>query len=317
MRRCLAAVPVVFGVTLIVFLLIQLVPGDAARSILGPKATPDALIALRKELGLDEPLPIQYLKWLSRLVQGDLGKSLELRVPVTGLILARLQNTLILGVAALTLSTTVGLIVGVISAVRPHSLFDRIGMVMALFGNSMPAFWIGMLLLLTFSLHFRWFPVGGMYSARATEKTLLDLGHHLVLPAISLGSLAVATVARMTRSCMLEVLRANYVRTARAKGLSEYRVVLVHALRNALLPVVTVVGLQFGIMLGGAVLTETVFSWPGLGRQLFNAISARDLPLTQGSMLVLAIGFVLINLVVDILYAYLNPRIRLIDQEGL
>ena len=311
LKRSLMAVPVLLGVTVIVFMLIQLVPGDIARSILGPKATAEALAELRTELGLDLPLPVQYYRWLSGLLRGNMGISLELRYPVSELILQKLRNTLILGVAALTLSTVVGLTVGVVSAVWRYSLFDRLSMVIALFGNSMPAFWIGMLLLLAFSWRLRWFPVGGMYSVRATQKSILDLAHHLVLPAVSLGSLAMATVARMTRSCMLEVLKADYVRTARAKGLDEYRVIVVHALRNALLPVVTVVGLQFGIMLGGAVLTETVFSWPGLGRQLFCAISSRDLPLIQGSMLVLAVGFVLINLIVDLLYAYLDPRILL------
>ena len=310
-RRLFAVIPVLLGVTIVVFLLIQLVPGDIAGMLLGPEATPDDIAALRRELGLDQPLPVQYLKWLGGVLRGDLGRSIEFKVPVTEMVMERLRNTLILGTAAITFSTIVGLIVGVISAVKPHSVFDRVGMVIALFGNSMPAFWIAILLILFFAFRLRWFPIGGMYSLRADEKTLPDLLHHLILPAISLGSLAMATVARMTRSCMLDVLRQEYIITARAKGLAAYRVIVVHGLRNALLPVVTVVGLQFGAILGGAVLTETVFSWPGVGRQLFRAISTRDLPLIQGGILVLAAGFVMVNLVVDITYAFLDPRIRL------
>lgn len=308
--RLVAAVPVVLGVTIVVFLLVQLVPGDIAQMMLGPDSTVEDVDALRKEFGLDRPLPIQYLKWLSRVVRGDLGNSYDLKVPVAKLIVERLGKTLILGVTSLVISTTVGLIVGVISAVWRRSLFDRIGMVVALFGSSMPSFWIGILLILVFSLRLRWFPVGGMYSVRATEKHLSDLAYHLVLPAISLASSAMAIVARMTRSSILDVLGQYYITTARAKGLRRSRVILVHALRNALLPVVTVVGLQFGGMLGGAVLTEAVFSWPGLGRQLFHSISTRDLPTIQGGILVIAVGFVLTNLIVDILYAYLDPRIR-------
>jgi len=311
LRRILESIPVLLGVTIVVFLLMQLVPGDIAFMILGPEASADEIEALREELGLNQPLPVQYFKWLGGVLQGDLGKSIEFKEPVTALVFERLKNTLILGVAALTISTSVGLIIGIVSAVRPHSFFDRAGMVVALFGNSMPAFWIAMLLILFFGLRLRWFPVGGMYSPRATEETFADLARHLVLPAISLGSLSMAVVARMTRSCMLDVLKADYVITARAKGLRGHNVILLHALRNALLPVVTVVGLQFGAILGGAVLTETVFAWPGLGRQLYRAISTRDLPLIQGGILLLAVGFVLINLLVDILYVFLDPRVRL------
>jgi ABC-type dipeptide/oligopeptide/nickel transport system permease component len=203
----------------------------------------------------------------------------------------------------------VGLTAGVVSATKPYSIFDRLSMVLALFGNSMPAFWLGLVLILAFSLGLGWFPVSGMQSVRGEGGTL-DLLHHLILPAITLGGATTAVVARLTRSSMLEVIRQDYVRTARAKGLDESRVVLAHALRGALLPVVTVVGLQVGLLLGGAILTETVFSWPGVGLQLYRAISTRDIPLIQGSVLLIAVTFVFINLLVDVLYAWLDPRIR-------
>ena len=250
--------------------------------LFGPEATPVEIEALHKSLGLDEPLQVQYFRWLGSAIPGDLGDFL---------------------------STSVGVTIGVISATRQHSFFDRIGMLVALFGNSMPAFWLGMLLILTFSLRLSWFPVGGMYSIRGDEG-LLDLAHHLVLPAITLGSLSMAIIARMTRSCMLDVLTQDYVWSARAKGLKEHTVVLLLALRNALPSVATVVGLRFGTMLGGAVLTEIVFSWPGVGRQMYQAISTRDLPVIQGGILLIALGFVFINLMVEILNAYLDPRVR-------
>ena len=270
LRRLLSIVPVILGVTIVVFLLIKLVPGMLPPFLFGPEATPVEIEALHKSLGLDEPLQVQYFRWLGSAIQGDLGDSIEYRVPVQALIFDRLDNTLILTLTALFLSTSVGVTIGVISATRQHSFFDRIGMLVALFGNSMPAFWLGMLLILTFSLRLSWFPVGGMYSIRGDEG-LLDLAHHLVLPAITLGSLSMAIIARMTRSCMLDVLTQDYVWSARAKGLKEHTVVLLLALRNALPPVATVVGLRFGTMLGGAVLTEIVFSWPGVGRQLYQA----------------------------------------------
>ena len=309
-RRLIQAIPVVMGVTVVVFLLIQLVPGDPAATLLGPEATQAEIQELRTMLGLDQPLPVQYFRWLGGVLQGDFGTSIEFRRPVAELMWARLQNTLILAGAALTVATVLGVLIGVLSAVRPRSLIDRLGMLIALLGNSMPAFWIGILLLLLFALQLRWFPVGGMYSLRGGGGAL-DLLRHLVLPAITLGMLAVATIARMTRSCMLDVIKQDYVRTAKAKGVRYWTVVFRHAFRNALLPVVTVIGLQLGYMLGGAVLTETVFSWPGVGLQLFRAISTRDLPLIQGGILLIAVGFVLINLLVDILYAYLDPRTAL------
>jgi len=307
--RLAQAVPVLFGVSVVVFLLVKLVPGDPAMALLGPQAQPAEIEALRAAWGLDQPLPVQYWRWLSRALQGDLGRSLELREPVTDLVLARFKNTLILTLSSMVVALVIGLTAGIVSATRQYSLLDRTTMLLALFGNCMPTFWLGLVLILIFSVGLGWFPTSGMYSLRGSGG-FLDLLSHLVLPALTLGSASTAIIARLTRSSMLEVVRQDYVRTARAKGLAEDRVILGHALKNALLPVVTVVGLQVGFLLGGAVLTETVFSWPGVGLQLYRAISTRDIPLIQGGVLLIAVTFVFINLVVDVLYAYLDPRIR-------
>lgn len=308
-NRIALALPVLLGISIVVFLMLKLVPGDPAIALLGPQAEPKDIEMLRRAWGLDRPIYRQYLTWLANVLRGDLGLSLEQRIPVAILVLTKFKNTAILTLASMFISCAVGLTAGVLSATRPYSLFDRLAMALALFANSMPAFWLGLMLIFAFSLSLGWFPVSGMQSIRE-EGGLLDLLRHLVLPAITLGGATTAIVARLTRSAMLEVIHQDYVRTARAKGLFERRVVLGHALRNALLPVVTVVGLQVGFLLGGAVLTETVFSWPGVGLQLYRAISTRDIPLIQGSVLLIAVTFVLINLLVDVVYAYLDPRIR-------
>ncbi len=308
-NRIALVLPVLLGISIVVFLMLKLVPGDPAIVLLGPQAEPKDIEMLRRAWGLDRPLYQQFVAWLAHVLRGDLGLSLEQRLPVSTLVLTRFKNTAILTFASVFVSCTMGLTAGVISATRPRSIFDRLTMLMALFANSMPAFWLGLVLILAFSLGLGWFPVSGMQSIRG-EGGFLDLLQHLALPAVTLGGATTAIVARLTRSSMLEVIRQDYVRTARAKGLFERRVVVGHALRNALLPVVTVVGLQVGFLLGGAVLTETVFSWPGVGLQLYRAISTRDIPLIQGSVLLIAVVFVFINLLVDALYAYLDPRIR-------
>lgn len=309
LRRIVALIPVLIGISLVAFLLLQLVPGDPALALLGPMARPENLAELREALGLNEPIVVQYLRWLGRVLQGDLGTSIQLRTPVLPLLLERFANTLILTVAATIIATLIGVAAGMISATRQFSLFDRVSMILALFGNSMPAFWLGLMAILIFSLHLGWFPASGMWPITG-ERNLLTLLHHLTLPAVTLGIAAAAVTARITRSSMLEVIRQDYVRTARAKGLRERTVVLGHALQNALLPVLTVVGVQFGFLLGGAVLTETVFSWPGIGLALYNAISMRDFPVVQGGVLLVATAFVLVNLVVDLLYAVIDPRIH-------
>jgi peptide/nickel transport system permease protein len=307
--RLVSAVPVLFGVSIVIFLLMKLIPGDAAQVLAGPSATRDEVELIREDLGLNEPLHIQYGKWLARAVRGDLGRSIELRAPVTTMVLERFKNTAILAGASMLLAVTIGVSAGVISATRPLSLFDRLAMVGALFGNSMPTFWLGLVLILIFSLGLGLFPSNGMYDIRSGGGPV-DLLHHLVLPSITLAGVSAAILARVTRSSMLEVVNREYVTTARAKGLNDRRVIWGHALKNAMLPVVTVMGVQLGYLLGGSILVETVFSWPGLGLQLFRAISSRDLPLVQGGVMLVSAIFVFLNLAIDVLYAFLDPRVR-------
>jgi peptide/nickel transport system permease protein len=307
--RLVSVIPVLFGVSIVIFLLMKLIPGDAAQVLAGPSATHDEVELIREDLGLNEPLQVQYGRWLARALRGDLGRSIELRAPVTTMVIERFKNTAILAVASMLLSIAVGVSAGVISATRPFSAFDRLAMVGALFGNSMPTFWLGLVLILTFSLGLGWFPSNGMSDIRGNGGPF-DLLYHLALPSITLAGVSAAVIARVTRSSMFEVIGHEYVTTARAKGLSERRVIWGHALKNAILPVVTVIGVQMGYLLGGSILVETVFSWPGLGLQLYRAISSRDLPLVQGGVMLVSAVFVFLNLAVDVLYALLDPRVR-------
>lgn len=309
LRRLVALGPVFIGVSLIVFWTIRMIPGDPATTMLGTWATEEDVNRLRKEMQLDKPIYVQYVTWIGKALQGDMGRSLQNRRPVVGLVMERFQNTVVLTAAGIFISSLVGILVGVFAATRQNSILDRLITAFALFGQSMPVFWFGLLLIVLFSVSLRWFPTGGMYSAREAGG-LPDLLHHLVLPALTLGLVSAGIVARMTRSAMLEVLHNDYIRTARAKGLTERLVISRHALKNAMIPVITVIGLQVGYLLGGAVITETVFSWPGAGLQLFEAISSRDYPLIQGSVLFISVVFVLVNLVVDLIASYLNPQAR-------
>ncbi len=308
-RRLLLLAPVLTGVSVIVFLVLHLAPGDPAEIMLGPQATQEDRLRLRADLGLDDPLHRQYARWLGHVARGDLGRSLWMRRPVLGEVLVRLKATLILTGTALVLSSIGGIALGILSATRPNSWLDRTSAVASLFGASMPVFWLGIVLMVIFSLTLRWLPASGMYAPYGGGD-LRDLLSHLVLPALTLAAASVTIVARLTRSAMLEVLGQDYIRTARAKGLVERRVVVRHALKNALVPIVTVIGVQAGYLLGGAVLTETVFAWPGVGTLMVQGILARDIPLVQGCVLVVALTFVLVNLFVDVLYAWLDPRIR-------
>jgi len=308
-KRLLALVFVLLGISIVVFFLLQMVPGDPALALLGPMATQENLADLRAALGLDQPLLVQYLRWLGKILQGDFGTSIQQRTAVLPLLIERFGNTLVLTVTAVIISTLIGIPAGVISATRQYSIFDRLSMLLALFGNSMPAFWLGLMSILVFALRLGWFPAAGMWPI-VGERTLWTLLQHLTLPAVTLGISTAAVTARITRSSMLEVIRQDYVRTAHAKGLKRAVVTRRHALKNALLPVLTVIAVQFGFLLGGAVITETVFSWPGLGLALYNAISVRDFPVVQGGVLIVASAFVLINLVVDLLYAWIDPRIH-------
>jgi peptide/nickel transport system permease protein len=308
-RRLLHLGPVLLGVSVIVFMVLHLAPGDPAEVMLGANANKEDLTRLRTQLGLDQPLHVQYLHWIGHVVQGDLGRSLWMKRPVLGEVLERFKATLLLTGSALFLSTLGGIALGIASATRANSLLDRLSGVASLFGASMPVFWLGIVLMVIFSLWLGWLPASGMYAPYGGGG-LRDLLAHLVLPAVTLAAASVTIIARLTRATMLETLGQDYVRTARAKGLGERVVVWRHALKNALIPIVTVVGVQAGYLLGGAVLTETVFAWPGVGTLVVQGILARDMPLVQGGVLVIAVSFVLVNLAVDTLYAWLDPRIK-------
>jgi peptide/nickel transport system permease protein len=308
-RRLLQLGPVLLGVSVIVFLVLHLAPGDPAEVMLGANANKEDLDRLRVQLGLDQPLHVQYLTWISHVARGDLGRSIWMKRPVLGEVLERFKATLLLTGTALFLSTLGGITLGIVSATRANSLVDRLSAMASLFGASMPVFWLGIVLMVIFSLWLGWLPASGMYAPYGGGG-LRDLLAHLVLPAVTLAAASVTIIARLTRATMLETLGQDYVRTARAKGLGERPVVWRHALKNALIPIVTVVGVQAGYLLGGAVLTETVFAWPGVGTLVVQGILARDVPLVQGGVLVIAVSFVLVNLAVDTLYAWLDPRIK-------
>lgn len=308
-KRLLALVPILFGLTLIVFLIMALIPGDPARAILGAYATPENVARLNAQLGLDQPLPMQYLTWLGNLMQGDLGRSISLNRPVLDEITERFRATLILAGAALLLCSLFGLLAGIVSAVRQYGLADKAVTLLVLVGISMPSFWLGLILILVFAVELRWLPASGMFSIFGGGD-LIDLLRHLTLPAITLAAVATGVVARLTRSAMLEVLRLDFIRTARAKGLPERRVIFVHAFTAALVSIIPVIGIQAGFVLGGAVYIETVFQWPGIGRMLVQAIAARDILLVQGGVLLVATSYVLFNLCADIAQSLVDPRVR-------
>jgi peptide/nickel transport system permease protein len=307
LQRLLVTIPTLLGVSVLVFLTLHLTPGDPALLILGPKATEASLLSLRQELGLDQPVHVQYLRWFGGVVSGDWGRSIQLKGSVLPLVWERFKATVILSATALSLATAIGLPLGVLSAVRVGGALDRFAITLTLLGYSLPAFWLGLLLQLELGLRLKWLPITGMYPAGGGDW--LDLLRHLVLPAVTLAAGISALIARMTRATMIEALSQDYVRTARSKGLRERAVVYGHALRNALIPILTVLGLQVGYVLGGAVLVERVFSWPGVGTLAVNAILARDFPLVQGVILLVATTYVLSNLVTDVLYAVADPRI--------
>jgi peptide/nickel transport system permease protein len=307
--RIAAILPILFGVSVFIFLLMHLVPGDVTGTMLGPMASDDAKAQLRTALGLDRSLPFQYFRWLGNVLQGDLGKSLTTTREVTEMVLPRFVNTVILTVASMMLAMVVGFGVGMYAAARSFSFFDRISMSATLVVGSTPPFWLGLILVLLFALDIRLFPATGMVSVTGNGG-VGDVLHHLVLPAIATAAAPAAIVTRMIRSSMIEVLNQGYIRVARAKGVPRRRILWKHALRNALPPIATISGLQLGYLLGGALFTEVVFAWPGLGNQLYYAITARDVPVVQGAVLLIALVFVLVNLAIDILNAFLDPRVR-------
>lgn len=298
-QRILLLIPVLLGVTFIVFSIMYLTPGDPAKLMLGEHATEEALDKLREDMGLKDPFIIQYIRFVTNAVKGDFGRSYTTKRPVFNEIMSRFPNTLVLTITGMILAVVISIPIGIISAIKPYSLIDAIGMIVALLGVSMPNFWLGLMLILLFSVKLGWLPSFGFEELKS-----------LVLPTITLGTGVTAIITRMTRSSMLEVIRQDYIRTARAKGASERKVIYQHALKNALIPVVTVIGLQFGYLLGGAVLTETVFSWPGVGRFMVEAIRQKDTPTVLASVVFLATAFSIVNLFVDILYAFIDPRIK-------
>ena len=281
------------------FFLLRSLPGDPAQVIAGELATQKEVELIRQQLGLDEPVYVQYARFLSRLVRFDLGNSTRTQYPVTQEIAPRLLNTVILAVAATVLACLLGIPAGIIAAVKPYTTLDMVVTALALFGMSMPAFWLGLMLIIILSVKLKLLPVGGSGGFM-----------YLILPAVTLAAALIAVVARNTRSAMMEVLAQDYITTARSKGVREKMVIIRHGLKNAFIPVITVIGLQFGTMLGGTVLTETVFAWPGLGRLLISSILARDYPVIQGAILIFALLFVLTNLLVDLTYAYFDPKVR-------
>ncbi len=293
-------IPILFGVTVIVFGIMVLTPGDPAILMLGENAPQEDLAALRERLGLNEPVYVQYGIWLARIVQLDFGRSIRSGRPVTDEITARLPATVELALLATLLAIAVGVPLGVISATRPNSAVDHTATVVAFTGLAMPVFWQGLIMILLFALVLGWFPPSGR----------LGGWEYYVLPTITLGTSAIAAITRMTRATMLETLSQDYVRTARSKGVRERSITYRHALRNAMIPIVTVIGLQFGALLSGAVITETIFSWPGIGRLAIDAIRSKDFPVVQGVVMVFALMYAFVNLVTDVLYAYLDPRLK-------
>lgn len=326
-KRLLQLIPVLLGMTFIVFLIIRAIPGDPAQVILGQLATKEAVAALRESLGLNNPWYIQYFDYLKGLLSGDLGESLRTRQPIAKEIWPYLAATFELAIFAMIIAVVIGMNAGIISAWFQNTWFDYLAMVIALIGVSMPIFWLGLLEQWLFSINLGWFPTSGREEVRdpvtaITHFYLIDTliqGRydqfattikHLTLPGLALATIPMAIIARMTRSSMLEVMRSDYIRTARAKGQKMFIVIYKHALKNAIIPILTVIGLQTGLLLGGAILTETIFSWPGIGRYIYEAIGYRDYPVIQSGILVVAFLFVMINFTVDILYSFIDKRIK-------
>ena len=327
MRRLLMLIPVLIGMTIVTFSIVHLIPGNPAQVILGEAATQSAIEELEQSLGLNEPYVKQYLIYMGDLLKGDLGVSLRTKAPIATEIWPYIAATFELTFFAILFAVIVGVNAGIVSAWKQNSWFDFLAMIIALIGVSMPVFWLALMEQWIFAQELGWFPAHGRQDNRSPIEPITyfyvidsilhwDFKHlittlkHLVLPSIALGTIPMAIIARLTRSSMLEVMKSDYIRTVRAKGSNQFVVIYKHALKNALIPVLTVIGLQTGVLLGGAILTETIFSWPGIGRYIFDAISYRDYPVIQSGILIVAFLFVIINLIVDILYSYIDPRIK-------
>ena len=299
LNKLLFTFPTIFGVVTLVFLIIHLIPGDPVEIMLGETATLTDKAKLRADLGLDLPISVQYFRFITNLVQGDFGMSFHFRQPAFDLIIKRLPATIELSLGALVVALMISVPLGILSAAKQYSFIDQTSLFVALLGVSMPNFWLGPLLIIIFSINLGWLPVSGRGDIT-----------HLLLPAITLGSSMAAILTRMIRSSLLDILKEEYIKTARAKGLPEQIILFKHALRNALLPVVTILGLQFGSLLAGSIITETIFSWPGIGRLTIQAIISRDYALVQGCVMIIALGYVFINLLTDLLYVWIDPRIK-------
>ncbi|MEK3989003.1 ABC transporter permease [Robertmurraya sp. FSL R5-0851] len=326
-KRLFSLIPVLLGLSLVVFFMIRAIPGDPAQLILGQLATKEAVEALTKQLGLDQPWFVQYFHYLGNLLTGDLGESIRTKAPISEEMVPYLMATIELSFCAMLVAVVVGVNAGIISAWFQNSWFDYVAMVLALIGVSMPIFWLGLMEQWVFAINLDWLPTSGREEVRnpvtaitniyiidtiiqGRTDQLVEVIKHLVLPSIALATIPMAIIARITRSTMLEVMRSDFIRTARAKGLKMFWVVYKHSLKNAIIPVLTIIGLQTGLLLGGAILTETIFSWPGIGRYIYEAIGYRDYPVVQSGVLVIAFIFVMINLVIDLLYAAIDPRIK-------
>ena len=299
LKRLLTLIPVILGVVLIIFLIMDLTPGDPARMVLGNMASEEALDAFREEQGLNDPLLVRYVRYVLDLCRGDLGNSYKTNRSVMTELMDRFPATIQLAVASIFFALVVSVPIGIVSAVKQNSVFDNVGMVVALLGIAMPAFWVGLILIIAVSLNLNWLPSGGY-----------GTWQNLILPAFTAGAACAANIARITRSSMLEIIRQDYMRTARAKGVSKTKVVLHHGMKNCWIPVITVAGLQFGTLLGGIVIIENVFAWPGVGNFLLTSITSKDTPCVLGSIVLFTVVFSIVNLIVDIIYAFVDPRIK-------
>lgn len=298
-RRILVLIPIILAVTFIVFFIISLTPGNTAAMIIGDGATQESIDKLNEKMGFNDPIIVQYARYIKNLIKGDMGNSYKTGASVSKEIGSRFPNTLKLTLLSILISIAMAIPIGVISATKQYSIFDNFGMILALIGISMPSFWLGLNLIIVFSLKLGWLPSGGADSLKS-----------IILPAITLGAAAAASITRTTRSSMLEILPQDYIRTAKAKGVGKRPVIIRHALKNALIPTITIIGIEFGNLLGGAILTETVFSWPGIGRLMVESINRKDIPMVLGCIIIFSVGFSIVNLIIDILYAFIDPRIK-------
>ncbi|WP_078428422.1 ABC transporter permease [Alkalihalobacterium alkalinitrilicum] len=309
LKRILSIIPILLGVSFLVFLMVYLIPGDPARIILGQAATEKAILELRAELGLDQPFFVQYGIWLLSVLQGDLGTSIAMRIPVADFLLPKLLNTLILTAGALVICLVGGVLIGLLAALKKYTFFDRFIMFIAQFGANTPVFWLAIVIMWFFSIKLGWLPSSGMYNMR-TGPSFSGLLQHLILPAFATATVSLAVIARLTRSSIIEVLNMDYIKTFRANGIPESKIISKHVFRNILSPLLNMSGLQIGYLLGGALFVEVVFSWPGIGSQLYTSINAQDIPMIQAGVLFIAISFVVLNLINDLIVTSLNPRLK-------